>query len=58
MSRLMSPLFPAPEIIGHSGSSGTFAFYCPSKNLFITGTINQMNKQPFPLIYLLLHCFD
>lgn len=58
MSRLMSPLFPAPEIIGHSGSTGTFAFYCPSKDLFITGTINQMNKQPFPLIYSLLHCFD
>jgi CubicO group peptidase (beta-lactamase class C family) len=58
MSRLMSPLFPAPEIIGHSGSTGTFAFYCPSRNLFITGTINQINKQPFQLIYLLLHCFD
>jgi CubicO group peptidase (beta-lactamase class C family) len=58
MSRLMSPLFPAPEIIGHSGSTGTFAFYCPSKNLFITGTINQINKNAFQLIYLLLHCFD
>ncbi|MGY0375280.1 serine hydrolase domain-containing protein [Clostridium sp. JNZ J1-5] len=58
MSRLMSPLFPAPEIIGHSGSTGTFSFYCPSKSLFVTGTINQINKQPFPLIYLLLHCFD
>ncbi|GAA0725146.1 hypothetical protein GCM10008905_20000 [Clostridium malenominatum] len=58
MSRLMSPFFPAPEIIGHSGSTGTFAFYCPAKNLFITGTINQINKQPFPLIYLLLNCFD
>jgi len=58
MSRLMSPFFPAPEIIGHSGSSGTFAFYCPSKKLFITGTINQMNKQPFPLMYLLLNCFE
>lgn len=58
MSRLMSPLFPAPEIIGHSGSTGTFAFYCQSKSLFITGTINQINKQPFQLIYLLLHYFD
>jgi len=58
MSRLMSPFFPAPEIIGHSGSFGTFAFYCPSKNLFITGTINQIKKNPFQLIYLLLHCFD
>lgn len=58
MSRLMSPLFPAPEIIGHSGSTGTFAFYCPLKDLFITGTINQMKKRPFSLIYLLLNCFE
>lgn len=58
MSRLMSPLFPAPEIIGHSGSTGTFAFYCPSKNLFITGAFNQIKKHPFQLIYSLLHCFD
>lgn len=57
ISRLMSPLFPAPEIIGHSGSTGTFAFYCPSKDLFITGTINQLKKRPFSLIYLLLNCF-
>jgi len=58
ISRLMSPFFPAPEIIGHSGSLGTFAFYCPSKNLFITGTINQIKRNPFQLIFLLLHCFD
>lgn len=58
MPRLMSPLFPAPEIIGHSGSFGTFAFYCPSRNLYMTGAINQINKRPFQLIYLLLHCFD
>lgn len=58
MSRLMSPLFPAPEIIGHSGSTGTFAFYCPKKDLFITGTINQTTKNPFQLVYRLLNCFD
>lgn len=58
MSRFMSPFLPAPEIIGHSGSFGTFAFYCPSKNLFITGTINQIKKNHFQLIYTLLHCTD
>lgn len=57
MSRIMSPIIPAPEIIGHSGSTGTFAFYCPEKNLFITGAFNQMAKQPFPLIYKLINCF-
>lgn len=57
MSRIMSPIIPTPEIIGHSGSAGTFAFYCPEKDLFITGTFNQMTKQPFPLIYKLINCF-
>jgi CubicO group peptidase (beta-lactamase class C family) len=58
MSRLMSPLFPAPEILGHSGSTGSFAFYCPSKKLYIVGTINQINKNPFQTIYLLLNSLE
>ena len=49
--RILSPFVPAPEIIGHSGSSGSFAFYCLSKNIFITGTINQIEHRPFAVIY-------
>lgn len=49
--RILSPFVPAPEIIGHSGSSGSFAFYCPSKDVFITGTINQLQHRPFAVIY-------
>lgn len=52
MSRAMSPLFPAPTLIGHSGSSGSFAYYCPDKQIYITGTINQIKARPFPLIYM------
>jgi D-alanyl-D-alanine carboxypeptidase len=52
MSRAMSPLFPAPTLIGHSGSSGSFAFYCPDRRIYITGTINQIKARPFPLIYM------
>ena len=33
-----------PELIGHSGLSGTVAFYSPEKNLFIVGTVNQIHK--------------
>ncbi|HEY4390982.1 MAG TPA: serine hydrolase domain-containing protein [Paenibacillus sp.] len=58
MSRLMSPFFPAPEILGHSGSSGSFAFYCPSRDLFIVGTLNQTEKNPFQLIYQMLDSVD
>jgi CubicO group peptidase (beta-lactamase class C family) len=58
MSKWMSPFIPAPEIIGHSGSTGSFAFYCPTKEIYIVGTINQIKKNPFPLIYLLLNCIN
>lgn len=30
------------ELLGHSGSTGSFAFYYPFKDLFIVGDINQM----------------
>lgn len=49
--RILSPFVPAPEIIGHSGVSGSFAFYCPSKDVFVTGTINQIKHRPFEVIY-------
>lgn len=38
-----SPFKPAPELIGHSGLSGAFAFYNPEKSTYLTGTINQIN---------------
>jgi D-alanyl-D-alanine carboxypeptidase len=33
-----------PELIGHSGLSGTVAFYSPEKNLYFVGTVNQIHK--------------
>jgi CubicO group peptidase (beta-lactamase class C family) len=29
-----------PEFVGHSGSTGSFAFACPSRSLYLTGTLN------------------
>lgn len=45
--RFKLPMFfslfkPLPEFIGHSGLSGAFAFYVPSKKVYFTGTINQL----------------
>lgn len=31
-----------PEFIGHSGLSGALAYYAPSKNIFVAGTVNQV----------------
>ncbi len=52
--RLLSPLVPAPEIRGHSGVTGSFAYYCPSRRAFVTGTINQLKRRPYELIYRVL----
>lgn len=41
--RIFSPFKPVPILIGHSGLSGAFAYYVPDKEIFITGTVNQIN---------------
>lgn len=39
---------PLPEFIGHSGSTGSFAFACPSRLLYLTGTLNVITPaRPF-----------
>ena len=44
LPRLFSPFKAIPECYGHSGLSGAFAFYCPEKEIFITGTVNQISQ--------------
>ncbi len=42
--RFLSPFKAVPELIGHSGSVGSVAFYVPDKKVYITGTINQTSN--------------
>ena len=50
--RIMSPFQRPPELIGHSGSTGSFAFYMPQRDLYLAGTINQAASpgKPFRLM--------
>lgn len=41
------------ELIGHSASTGSFAFYCPHRDLFMVGDINQMTKRALPIQMLM-----
>lgn len=52
LSRIMSPFQPAPELIGHSGSTGSFAFHSPERELYFAGTFNQSAApgKPFRLM--------
>lgn len=44
MPRILSPFHPVPDMIGHSGSTGSVAFYVPDMDLYITGTVNQQSR--------------
>lgn len=59
LPRLMSPFFPAPELVGHSGSTGSFLYFCKERKLYVAGTINQTERQraPFPLMLKVAEIF-
>lgn len=42
------------ELLGHSGSTGSFAFYYPYKEFFFVGDLNQLANPALP-IYLLMN---
>ena len=44
LPRVFSPFKQIPEFIGHSGLSGAFLYHCPARDLFFTGTVNQIAK--------------
>ena len=56
LSRWMSPLRATGELIGHSGSTGSFAFYSPRRDVFLAGTVNQSDSpsRPFRLMTRML----
>ncbi len=55
-----SPFKTMPTLIGHSGLSGAFCFYCPEKNIFLTGTVNQIKKpeNSYKLMLKLIQSID
>jgi CubicO group peptidase (beta-lactamase class C family) len=44
---------PLPEFIGHSGSTGSFAFTCPSRKLYLAGTVNQIASPAKPFFLMI-----
>ncbi len=48
-----SPFAPQPELVGHSGISGAFAFWSPEKRVFLSGTVNQLANRSLPYRFML-----
>lgn len=49
-----------PELLGHSGLSGAFSYYCPKLDLYFTGTVNQVASpsNSYKLLIQLLSLFN
>ncbi|WP_228460251.1 serine hydrolase domain-containing protein [Cytobacillus dafuensis] len=45
----MTPFVEKGELLGHSGSTGSFAFYYPQKDLFFVGDVNQFSNPALPI---------
>lgn len=60
LPRWMTLFRETPELVGHSGSSGSFAFYAPREDIYLTGTFNQINapKRPFPFMMRVLRMVE
>jgi CubicO group peptidase (beta-lactamase class C family) len=44
---------PLPEFVGHSGSTGSFAFASPSRSMYIAGTVNQIASPSRPFFLMI-----
>lgn len=50
--RLFTPIKPVPGIMGHTGISGSWLFYCPEYRLILAGTVDQMAASAVPFRFL------
>lgn len=46
--RLFSPFRAVPELIGHTGASGSWLFYCPPLDVILAGTVDQVGAGAVP----------
>jgi D-alanyl-D-alanine carboxypeptidase len=49
--RWMSPLFPVPPLLGHTGSTATWLFHCPTAGVVIAGTFD-VAQPPLPFRFV------
>lgn len=50
--RIISPFRPVPEIIGHTGATGSWLFYCPPLDIYLAGDVSQITAGPVPFQFV------
>lgn len=52
MPRMFTPLKPVPPIVGHTGATGSWLFYCPKYDLYLCGTVDQITEPALPFRFI------
>jgi hypothetical protein len=45
---IFTPLHPMPAVVGHTGSTGCWLFYCPERDLFLAGSVDEVTAGALP----------
>lgn len=48
LPRIFSPLHPMPQVLGHTGSTGCWLFYCPRLDVFLSGGVDEVSAGALP----------
>ncbi len=48
LPRLYSPFWDIPAVVGHTGVTGSWLFYCPDYDLYLCGAVSQLYQAPLP----------
>ena len=46
--RLFTPTAPLPSVLGHTGSTGCWLFYCPELDTFLAGSVDEVTAGAVP----------
>ncbi|MDH4259731.1 MAG: beta-lactamase family protein [Gammaproteobacteria bacterium] len=48
LPRFLAPFRPVPQVVGHTGSTGTWLFHAPEPGLFLAGAVSQITAGAIP----------
>lgn len=48
LPRIFTPTSPMPSILGHTGSTGCWLFYCPEWDVLLSGSVNEVTAGAVP----------
>jgi CubicO group peptidase (beta-lactamase class C family) len=48
LPRLLTPTAPMPSVVGHTGSTGCWLFYCPKWDVLLAGSVDEVTAGAVP----------